>query len=289
MPAALAIGPPFVVDGPLPVAPQYDLLAAAQIVPPAIDPHWMVGAKVWAYSDDPIELWAPCQEGSTADVKEDGTENPQPQFGAFTVYLPAICSTFDSRPDDEFRARLMAAFLAKEGAGVARQLASGAANPLNPHLGDGNRDLLNGGDPTGYIEALALLENAIGATEEGGMIHADPATATAWAAYNLIKPDGTGVGAVMRTVATNTPVAISGGYIGVRVNGAAAPGPTSSWAFATGPVAIRRDVEGIVAGTLKESLDRYSNEVVERAERHYLVIWDTALQAAVLVNRATTN
>ncbi len=255
--SSLALGPTFVVDGPLPVKPKFDLLAAAQ-------------------------------EGSTADVKDDGTTPPMPRFGPFTVYLPAICTTFDSRPDDEFRDRLMTAFEAKEGYGVAKQLASGAGNPLNPFLGDSNRQLLNSGGATGYIEALSLLENAIAATAQGGMIHATPAVATSWAAYDLIEADGVGEAAIMRTE-LGTPIAISGGYIGTHVSGAAAPGDTTEWAYATGPVAIRRDVAGIVAGSLKESLDRHINEVVERAERPYLVVWDTALQAAVLVNRAVTN
>ena len=286
--SSLAIGPPFTIDGPSPVTPQYDLLAAAQILPPSTDPHWMIGDDVRAFSTDLPELWSPCQEGSTADIMDTGGPTLIPRFGPFVAYLPATCSTFDSRPDDEFRRRLMAAFEAKEGYAVAKQLASGDGNPLNPFLGDDQADILGGGVPVGYIEALSLLEQAIGATAAGGMIHADPATATAWASYALIRPDGVGSSAVLRTI-LGTPVAAAGGYTGVQPQGEAAPGATTGWAFASGPVAIRRDTAEIVAGSLKESLDRHVNEVTERAQRNYLVVWDTALQAAVLVNRAVTN
>lgn len=274
----LAAGAAFVIDGPLPVRPRYGLLDAAYLPPPSGDPHWMNGGVLRAYSSDLPDVWAPCNEGSTVDVKAEGGPTLQPQFGPYTVYLPVTCSAFSSRPDDEFRARAMVAFEAKEGWAVERELAQGIGQPLNPFLGDSNRELLASAGP---VEALARLENAIAETALQGLIHADPATVTAWAALYLVQRDGS----ILRTT-LGTPVAVGTGYVGAQVAGAPDPTETASYAFATGPVKVQRDVAEIVAATLRESLDRSTNEVTERVERNYVVSWDTALQAAILVDRA---
>lgn len=281
MSSQVTLGPPFVIDGPLPVRPRYGLLDVAQIQTPSIDPHWMNGTTMRGYSSDLPGVWAPCNEGSTADVKDDGGPTVQPTFGPFTVYLPVTCNTFSSRPDDEFRARATAAFEAKEGWAVERELAQGIGQPLNPFLGDSNADVLASGAAVGAREALALLENALGATAEGGVIHADPATVIRWSGEYLVIKDGD----ILRT-ALGTPVAVGRGYIGATQQGEAAPGADQAWAWATGPVVVRRSQTEVIPGTLSEALDRLTNEVTERVERHYVVGWDTALQAAVLVDRS---
>ena len=43
------LGPGFVIDGPLPIRPRYGLLDVAQIPPPLLDRHWMMGGSVDAY------------------------------------------------------------------------------------------------------------------------------------------------------------------------------------------------------------------------------------------------
>lgn len=280
------LGPPFVVDGPLPVAPKYGLLAAAKILPPSADPHWMIGAEVHSYSPTMPYGWAPCLEGSTADTKYDGSDDtiPMPEFGPFAVYVAVDCSTFTGRPDEELRQRIAAVFEAKEGFAVEQQLVAGTWQPENPYMAkSGQAEVLSSAavKPT---EALALLETAIALKAEGGMIHATPGIATAWQDRYLIED----VGGVMRTQAMGTPVAIGGGYIGQRPAGKAPSTATGTkeWAWATGPIEIRRTGMEILAPTLKESLDRAHNEIVERPERYYLVIWDTKLTAAVNVDRA---
>lgn len=278
--SSVTLGPPFVIDGPLPLRPKYGLLDAAQVMPPSVDEHWLNGATIRAYSSDLPDVWAPCNEGSVADIKNDGGPTLQPTFGPFTVYLPVTCNTFSSRPDDEFRARATAAFEAKEGWAVERELAQGIGQPLNPFLGDINADVLSGVALT-PMEALALLEDAIADTAEGGMIHADPGTVIAWASTYLVFESGQN----MRT-AVGTPVAVGRGYRNARVQGHAAPGAKQAWAFASGPVQVRRTNIEIMAPTLAESLDRTTNGVTEYVERHYLVDWDTSLQAAVLVDRS---
>jgi hypothetical protein len=88
---------------------------------------------------------------------------------------------------------------------------------------------------------------------------------------------------VKYTVANGTPVSISGGYQGASANGTAA-GAGTSWAFASGPVEVYVGEATLVGEDINGTLDTSNNDVTFRAERYVLAEWDTALQAAVLVD-----
>ena len=77
-------------------------------------------------------------------------------------------------------------------------------------------------------------------------------------------------------------VSSGGGYRGAKPYGGAAAGPGEAWAFATGPV--RAWIHSQTRFDIKDVLDREDNDVTFRAERYALVEWDTALQAAVLID-----
>jgi hypothetical protein len=85
--------------------------------------------------------------------------------------------------------------------------------------------------------------------------------------------------------ANGTPVVSGMGYQDVDTPWLAAPGATEDWIFATGPVEVR--LGPLVITDTRESLDRSDNEITFRAERYVLATWDTALQAAVLVDWAS--
>lgn len=275
---AVTLGPTFVVDGPLPRAPRFGLLDVAQIAPPGADPHWMNGVTVESYTSDLPSVWAPCQEGSTADIKADGGGIDLPVFGPFTVYLPVTCNTVSSRPDERFRSRAMAAFTAKEGWGVEKEFAQGNSAPSNPHLADGNVTILNAA-AVSALEALSKLENAIAATAEGGVIHATPALVTVWAStYNVLRNGNT------VETAIGTPVVVGTGYVGTKPVGGTAPAGTKEWAFATGPVQIRRS-EAYIPGDELQNINTATNEKTSRVERDYVVDWDTSLQVAAYADR----
>lgn len=274
------LGPPLALDGPLPVAPSRSLLATATIVPPGSD-RFGVGGAVWPYPPGLPTSWDPCSTG-TFRTKSDGTGWELPIFQAFTVYLPITCSTMTAHaPGFEDRVRL--AFAATESYAVAFELARGHANPLNPFLTDANLTILAGGAAVTPDVGLSYLEDAIGATGRAGMIHATPAVGASFngsGGYGLDVRSGS-----LQTTANGTPVALDGGYIGAAASLHAAPAAGTSWAFATGPVQVRRsgDIE-IVPGDIREATDRQINEVTFRAERDYLVTWDTELQAGVLID-----
>ena len=65
----------------------------------------------------------------------------------------------------------------------------------------------------------------------------------------------------------------------------ATPGATEDWVFATGPVEVY--LGPVVAGKPRQVVQRDVNVVEYFAERYVLAVWDTALQAAVLVDWST--
>ena len=289
----VTVGPPWAADGPLPVAPPHNLLSLPGIlVPDTGDEHWLVGVEEWPYPRDLPDTVDPCAEG-TFRVKGEGEGWNLPIFGPFTAYLPITCSSLSAaRAGFADRARL--AFQAKEAYGVAYELCRGHAQPLNPFLADGNTQLPAGSTVLRPDVGLAYLEDAIGATALGGVIHATPAVASSWNGAN-----GFGVedkNGVLLTTANSTPVAVSSAYHGATPRfGAVAANAHQQWVFASSQIQVRRQADvQIVGPTLKESMDRSDNTVTFRAERGYVVTYDSPetsgdtrpCQAAVLVDWA---
>lgn len=290
--ASVTVGPPWPANGPIPVAPPYSLLnLPGVLVPDPGDEHWAVGIEEWPYPRDLPDAIDACSEGTFRN-KPDGEGWNLSTFGPFTLSLPITCSAIVAKRDG-FAERASIALRARESYGVSHELAWGTAQPLNPHLTDGNTHILASGAAVRPDVGLAYLEDAIGVTGSTGIIHASPAVATAWNGDH-----GYGVndiGGNLYTTANRTPVAVSGAYIGARPDDGAAPSGTRSWAFASSPVLAYRWPEVyLIAPTLKESLDREINEVTYRAERNYVVIYDAPesdtdfrpVQAAVLIDWA---
>jgi hypothetical protein len=285
----VTLGPPRVLDGPAPVPPRYSLLTVATIIEDLIvrpdgqtvpDEHWMAGAQIYPYpSREDGAAHGPCATGTEREKLEGGVL-ALPEFGAFTVYVAETCTARGIGDNEAFMNRAVVALNGLEAALVEHEFQSGTALPENPHLGDADVDILTG-SPLGPMEALAQLENAIATTGKMGVVHTDPGTATAWAAEHVVEREG----ANLRAVATGTPIVVGYGYVGTAPLGESAPADTEGWAYATGPIHIRRSNIEMLPGSLAQALDRQNNVVTYRAERHYLVDWDTELQAAVLVDR----
>ena len=271
------LGPPVRIDGPYPQPPRFRLVDVATIVPEAED-YWMSGAQVQAYPPDLPHTWNPCTPSESTGTKEEGGLIPAPLFGAFTAYLAETCTSRGIVSEEQFTARALAAFGAVESYAVELEFSQGLSMTANPFLADADADILTSG-PTGIRAGMALLEEAIGATGRAGVIHLTPGAATAARSEHLVDSDGT----YLRTI-LGTPVVVGDGYIGAVPDGEDAPDLAESWAFATGPVQIRRSDIFINPPTLAEALDREINQVTYRAERYYLVDWDTALQAAILLD-----
>lgn len=277
------MAPPVSLDGPIPVAPLHSLLQVPGIIVPVVDPfRFLGGGEIWPYPPGLPDAQDPCSTGTFRTKSEPEGWDLQP-FLSYTLYLGIMCSSITAHAPG-FYDRVRLAFQARESFGVASELARGtASNGQNPYLADGNLQILTAAAVAPDV-ALAYLERAIGATGQQGLIHAPPQVGAAWngtaGGYQLENVTGT-----LRTTANGTPVALDGGYDGVQVALHAALPAGQSWAFATGPVAVRRDPDiASVGGDIAESMDRSINEVTFRAERGYLTTWDVQLQAGVIVD-----
>jgi len=278
--------PPIVLAGPLPAPLPFGLFSAATLVGEPNE-RWGNGARINPYPTiEHLAIFDPCSTG-TFRVKNDGEDEANSRladglFQAFTVYLTDLCTSRGIGTDAELDRRARVAFQAVEQWAVEHEFAFGTDMPSNPYLTDSDYFDIDVG-AKGKLEALALLEGAIGDTGKAGIIHTDRPTASAWSSIGALRV----VGDKLLTY-LGTPVAAGGGYRGMIPDGNAALGEDEGWAIATGPVEIRRSDEiEMLPGTLAEALDREHNLVTYRAEREYLVDWDLQLQAAILVDRSS--
>lgn len=285
---SVAVAPAGLVplDAPLPARRTDDLLA---VTPPLERDlgHWLAGIASGGYPPGPAFTHDPCSHGSQRVKMNAGTIAGQ-ESGRFTVYLPASCTTQSVAGDPlTFRERLEAMFAVYEGAAVERALATGDGHDdFGPYLGNANLKLLAGGDATDAVTALGLLENEI-ARHGTGLIHTAPSTVVVWDALNLTVARGP-----LTYTRRGTPIAVGAGYVDVTPDGADALATGEQWAFATGPIEIRRSAEIIVpASQMAEITDRSVNDVYVVAERPYVFNWlarlstddDDHVQAGVLV------
>lgn len=278
------LGPQFVVDGPVPQPPPYRLLAegnpSVEIIDDPSDPHWQAGANVWAYPSDVPSVWDGCIDDPGTAVKVAGGTIKRPVFSAYTIYFPVTCSMLGINPDDidAWQARATAALLATESHAIESEIMKGTHLPLKPHFGDASVSILNGGAVTSEKTALGFLADAVGATGRQGLLHATPATVVGFTELDLYR-DRDNIFS-----ADGIPMVRGSGYIGAVPTGGAAPAPGQAWAFATGPMKIIRSSIYGIPEKPSQALDRGNNTYTFMAERNYLVIWDTVLQAAILVD-----
>jgi hypothetical protein len=271
---------PFVIDGPIPAPPPFRLLDVATII--ESDNHWGQGGQVWAYPPDLPTAWDPCTLPSSSPRKATGGSVPLPVFAAYTALLAITCTSRGIDPDDisGFQNRALAAFTAVESYAIESEISKGTLMPLNPYFTDASVTVLAGGASVSSQIGMSYLADAIGGTARAGVIHGTPGTVIAWSKEFLVYEKS----GALRT-ATGMQVVCGDGYLNSTPAAPVAAG--TAWAYATGPLQIRRSPVTILPGNVREALDRENNTITFRAERDYLVTWDTALQAAVLIDWTT--
>lgn len=265
---------PTVIDGPAPQAPPHSLLAVPGVLVEDPGARWQNGASVYGYPVSEPETWDPCSTG-TFRTKAEGDAFPTPVFASFVAYLPITCTAMGIGDPDEFRDRARLTLNAVESFAIERALSQGVSGLANPFFDDAAVDVLAGGAAVTPDVALAYLEDAIGATGRRGMIHSTPAVASRWFGNPQRAP-------YPYATALGSFVAVGGGYVGGHPSGGSAAAAGQAWAYATGPVEVRHAEIDVL--DIKDVLDRELNDVTFRAERAILATWDTALQAAVLVD-----
>lgn len=278
----MTTAPPLVVNGPLPVPRPFRLVDTANIIDDGnFDEHAAAGVQVYSYPPDLPHTWDPCPSGSRG-LKVTGGIIPLPIFGGFQVYVAETCQARGIGEDQQaFVNRALAVFAAVESHGVELELAQGIVLDDNPYFADAEATILAAGAAVKPSVGFALLEEAIGATARAGVIHATPGTIGVWESQGWFSDVK---GQKLYSRGSGTPIVNGTGYIGAQPDGEAAPTATKSWAFATGPIDIRRGRVDILPEAVREALNRETNEITYRVERNYVVDWDTVLQAAVLVD-----
>lgn len=291
------------VDGPPPLAPLYGLLQAAatpaagvRIIPDAdargIE-RWLNGVQVFAFPTDTGMVFDPCAGGSDFVQKPFGEDGPSPQFAAMTAVVSQTCTTYKVWDHDEWKLRVATKLGAIQGSIVAREFLTGTRFQDMPYLADGEGEFPNGDTATSAIDGLALLEKHIGLTGQQGLVHCSPQVATTLR-ERFALDNKTGV---IRTINGTVVIPDFGYSAGSTPLGHAAPTGSEEWMYATGPIDIRQTELFVTPELPSQAVDRGTggatngkpNSVTYRAERYFLVIWDTAFQASVLVDRCSSD
>lgn len=287
----MAVGPGTPVE-PLPASPpRVSLLSMATLVPNAeTDTRWMGGIRYAPEECLPEtdSVWWQCSTDDPGFEKESGAGNSIEEFTPMVAWAGDSCSPFGWNERD-FQGRARRKLLACESRIIEAELWTGAhaadaGHDTNRFLEDGSLvEQLEGGVKTGYVSALAELEQALAECSCGGghMIHAQPRVVTTWSQNGLLtlSPDGT----MIRT-AMGTLVVPGAGYPGTGPDGEPDPTADRSWAYATGIVRVWRGPISIVPGTLGEAMDRDTNLVTYRAERTFAAVWDQCCHVGIHVD-----
>ena len=154
---------------------------------------------------------------------------------------------------------------------VEEALAKGVTGSTNPFFGDAGLTQLGGGAVSAQA-GLNYLENAIGQSGRRGVIHATPGTVSAWNFVNLVNRVE---GANFLRTANGTLVVSGAGYYNTDPSGKTGGDPAvgQEWAFATGPVVVYTQPGPELE--ISEYVDRENNEIIYRAERSFVALWDT--------------
>lgn len=288
-------GPLSRIDGPPPVRRPYGLLQAAETSGAGVRlvtdadaqglERWGNGVETWPYPLGPAYTFDQC--AATAGSKHAGQAiGTLPQFGSFAVYFPFTCSAMSVGDHADFRTRITTAFSPVEDCAVERVLLNGDDTMiLNPRLADGTGTFPLGNGTTSPTNAIAMLEQEIARQGDGrlGVIHASPMFVAMASGLNL-----KGEGAILRTI-NGTPVIPGAGYAdGANPTGRPQAGTNQEWIYASGQIEVRRSPVFVVPDTPAEATDRSANTVTYRAERQYVISWDTSIHAAVLADRCKT-
>lgn len=303
----VGFGPLYRIDGPPPLAPLFGLLQAAaapaagvRIVDDIDDrgiDRWMNGVEVYPYPPDTGDIFDPCAVGSDQHTKAIGAALDHPKFGAMTAYVPITCTTYKVWNQAEYKARAVATLAAIESSIVAHEFMTGTRMPATPHLSDGNGVFPNGDAVTDFPNAIGYLEKEIAATGRQGLIHCSPQLLSAAAARYGWNYWNDQKGQVIRMISGTVIIPDAGYGAGSTPTGHAAPTGTEEWIYATGPIDVRRTEIFVNPPNVSEAVERGTgggadtglpNSITYRAERYYLLDWDTELQAAVLCDRCQT-
>lgn len=277
-------GPPIVIDGPQPLPPALTLVGAARVVPVTGD-LWINGAAIWPYPRDLPDVFDPCQSPSSAGhAKDAGTPATEETYASFNVLEGISCTTRSVRDPSEWQRRATVALEAYEHWAIEREFWTGALRSDNPHLAGATTNTLNAGTAVSIRDGVARLEQEIADKGGNGVIHMRPTVFSLLSAYDTVEAD---LGRGVAKTQLGTTVVPGVGYTGSKPDGTA-PTNVADWAYATGPIEVRRSEVQILPDSMSAATDRRQNFTTFRAERYVLITWDQRIHAAVQVDRTIT-
>lgn len=297
------VGPGMVVDAVPLAPPRVSLLTSVDVTTQGSEQDWANGLRFLPENCDPPSnpYWWACPEGAGAVpgfTKDIDAPESIVTYRPFDIWVGFRCGNQSVRNND-YVARADRAMEAFQSYLVARELWTGAyvATPSgfpNDFL-ENSPTLLNGGAATGYVAALAELEQALSTCAVGqvGVIHAQPRTVTYWVENGLVAPEPNG--RRLRTVLGTIVVPDAGYDGGGSAQGAGDLG--DAYAYGTGMVRVwlgpvRRLLDesgepGEMHGLNPAEIERTQNTVRVRVERTVAAWWDECCQVGVRVNHTS--
>lgn len=274
---------PRYVEIPRPTAPLYGLESVIQWLP-AEDAHVFLGVQAEPLRCDPARITSALQcadDESPFGVPKE-TERVDTLFLAspFAVYGEYECNPI-GRPLSESRERAQAHLDLGRGRALERAIQFGEAGN-EPNLIDSAVDITPGGGPVTFVDAIARLEQYVGANYGGtGVFHMDRRLAAHAVAALLVYP----VGSQLQT-GLGTLVAAGSGYdasVGPGESPEESPSDGELWIYATGTVYGWRSEVGFIPDTDSASIDRSFNTLKVLAEQSVIVAWE-CVTAAIQVD-----
>lgn len=193
----------------------------------------------------PILVWAGTQCGPYADIEE------------LTARLRRFL-------DVDMHRQLETEFWAGS---TAQNTAAGT-----PYLASTGATVLNGGDPTGLLDALAGMQDSLPGV---GVIHATKRVVTRWQALGVVGKDGNAIVDLY-----GNRVVPGAGYTGSSPTGD--PAGAVEWVYGTGPIEAR-----IGEPLVLTDFDRRINQTTVRVEREIVVWFDPCTLTGVPVDLET--
>lgn len=272
------------IDGPAPRPPALTLANAATIVADG-DDRWINGASTWDWPIDLPDAWDPCQASSSSGHSKDaGTHTGSTDWASFTILQGITCTTASFKDPAEWQARARTSLEAREDWRLGYEFWTGALQSENAHLTGTGVVSVNAGAATSVLNAVALLEQAIADKGGDGVIHMRPGPFTQ---LSLGYGGAVTVKSGVAYTQLGTPIVPSVGYPGLGPANASIA-TTVEWAYATGPINLRRSEVTIVPGSMSEATNRSINLTTFRAERYVLLTWDQRIHAAAKIDRSFT-
>jgi hypothetical protein len=272
------------IDGPAPSPPALTLANAARIVTSG-DDRWINGASTLDWPTDLPDVFDTCQQtSSSGHAKDAGTPAGSTDWASFTILQGVTCTTASFYNPDEWINRARTSLEAREDWRLGYEFWTGALQSANPHLTGTGVTSLNGGSATSVLNAVALLEQEIADKGGDGVIHMRLAPFTQ---LSLGYGGAVTVKSGVAYTQAGTKIVPSVGYPGLGPANASIA-TTIDWAYATGPIELRRSEVQVVPGSMSEATLREQNLTTFRAERHVLLTWDQRIHAAAKIDRAFT-